>query len=213
MYTQVKKPNKSHNIFNPNYQNKNHDKQRIALIDNRPEKAKKNSLPVVQRAVDVELVNDSPNKKTLRAIGTPDQFEGGSSAGKVGWIGVSKYRSEYYRFTEQGGDFDIKLASENFQNPFTTPEAGHVLGQQNGGNGRDPNNIFAQCGGTNNGPYKTFENAMNKDLREKASFYDHVWFISYLVGNDAQGIKQGNIKDAAIEEASSISEDDWGTWS
>jgi hypothetical protein len=157
---------------------------------------------IIQREVDVNLDVDEDQKKKLVANGTVDKFKNGSKAGKNGWIGVQKYRARY-KITSKDGEFENSDDVGPLKNSFTNPEAGHVLGRQNGGNGKDTENIFAQDGGTNNGKYKVFENKMRTDLKlYKAE--DKVEFICYLVGNT---IVKGTIADAGLSSASDISSD------
>ncbi|WP_193317084.1 DNA/RNA non-specific endonuclease [Janthinobacterium sp. FT14W] len=130
-------------------------------------------------------------------------FKGGTSAGNKGWVGVEKYRARY-EVKSKDGKFSDSGAIEPLYNDFTNPEAGHVLGKQNGGNGRDPKNVFAQDGGTNNSKYKAFENRMRNAL-DLYDAKDKVKFVCYLAGSN---IKQGVITDAGMDTASDISSDD-----
>jgi hypothetical protein len=157
----------------------------------------------IQRQATVYLEVNEDDKKGLMAEGTVDEFQDGSSAGNKGWIGVEKYRAAY-KITSKDGKYENRGAVGPLQNSFTNPEAGHVLGQQNGGNGKDPENIFAQDGGTNNGKYKAFENKMRStmNLYKKK---DKVKFICYLAGDK---IEKGTIADAGLSDASDISSDD-----
>ena len=113
----------------------------------------------------------------------------------------TSYRSSYEISDEE---YENKASVGPLQNSFTNPEAGHVLARQNGGDGADSDNIFVQDGGTNNGVYKKFENEMCKCL----DLYDadaDVVFTSYLAGDN---ITKGDIADAALSNASSISSED-----
>lgn len=156
----------------------------------------------IQLIANVFLETDENDKKSLLATGTVKDFKGGSSAGTKGWVNVTKYRS-WYTIDSKDGAFQDKGNVGPFQNDYTNPEAGHILAKQNGGNGGDPDNIFAQDGGTNNGKYKSFE----IDMRKALNLYDNkdtVKFKSYLSGDD---IKEGTIADAGLSEASSIESD------
>jgi hypothetical protein len=153
-----------------------------------------------QRAIDVALVTDSPNRKTLRAQGTVGEFAGGSAAGNRGWVNVDKYRGSYVVKTDK---YIYTHRSPNMPNNFTTPERGHALANQNGGNGGDPKNVFAQDGGSNNGPYKSFENTMRRRL-DRTLDHRKVTFSCYLEGKN---IVEGNVADAAMDEASEIDSD------
>lgn len=157
----------------------------------------------IQRLINVTLEVDKKKKKALRAKGELKYFKNGTKAGTTGWIGVEKYRSWY---KVENDDYINEGSSDTLQNAFTNPEAGHALAQQNGGNGSDPENIFAQCGGTNNGKYKAFENTMRSALDEDVfDDDDEVIFVTYLAGDD---IKEGKIADHGLPEASDISSED-----
>lgn len=156
----------------------------------------------IQRKVSVVLLTNDDNKKKIRANGKVKDFKGGTSAGKYGWVGVTSYRS-YYEIrdgTHVNADKVGPLA-----NNFTNPEAGHVLAKQNGGEGTDSWNIFAQDGGTNNGKYKAFEIRMRNDLNLYKDD-DNVKFTSYLAGDDIE--ESGKIDEAGESDADSISSED-----
>jgi hypothetical protein len=156
----------------------------------------------VQRAIAVDLVTNEAKRKSIAAVGTVKDFTGGSSAGDYGWINVRKYRS-WYQIEETDGTVHAAVNSPTMQNLLTTPERGHALAKQNGGDGTDPKNVFAQDGGSNNGPYKSFEIGMRKDL-DKYGANDEVVFKSYLEGKN---IKKGEVASAALSEASEIDSD------
>lgn len=189
------------------------EKTKLSFVDNRPQAASQTKLiqsiqkkdstntNLIQRMVQVDVVNDGPKKKKIRAKGQVQDFKDGTTAGDEGWVGVTSYRSFYEISNEE---YENKGDIGPLNNYFTTPEAGHVLAKQNGGNGADSDNLFAQDGGTNNSPYKAFENNMHKDL----SLYkknDDVKFTCYLAGNS---IRKGKIANEALSDASSISSDD-----
>lgn len=160
------------------------------------------SLNTIQRMVAVDLLVDDSNKKKIRARGKVEDFQGGTSAGEYGWVGVTSYRSDY---KVSDGKYENSGNVGPLKNKFTNPEAGHVLAKQNGGDGTDTWNVFAQDGGTNNGDYKSFEIAMRKDLNlYKGS--DDVEFTSYLAGKDIED--SGKISDAGESDADSISSED-----
>jgi hypothetical protein len=158
----------------------------------------------IQRLKNVTLKTDDDDKKLLVAKGTVKDFKEGTGPGTKGWVGVEKYRA-YYEIE------DAKNLNKGdvgpLKNTFTNPEAGHVLAKQNGGNGGDPENIFAQDGGTNNGIYKSFEIKMRGDLNKYKDDAD-VLFEAYLVGTN---IKKGVITDAGLSEASEISSDEYSS--
>src|SRR5882757_832722 len=134
-------------------------------------------LNPVQRKIAVEA--DVRKKSVvITAKGVASDFQEGSSAKNVGWNGVDKYKAE----AKVGKNEDIKLGETD--NNYLVAQAGHVLADQNGGNGTDPDNVFAQDGGVNNGPFrKDFENPMRKQLN-KADDDDRVNFRAVLYGDD-----------------------------
>jgi hypothetical protein len=156
----------------------------------------------IQRMVSVDLLIDDEDKKKIRAEGKVKDFQGGTSAGSYGWLGVTSYRSSY---KISDGTYVDSGEVGALKNDFTNPEAGHVLAKQNGGDGSDTWNIFAQDGGTNNGKYKSFENDMRKDLN-KYEDNDNVKFTSYLAGTDIED--SGKIVNAGQSDAESISSED-----
>jgi hypothetical protein len=159
----------------------------------------------IQRMVNVELMRNDEDKKTIRAKGKAADFKGGTDAGSYGWAGVETYRSY---FTVEDDTNRNRDDSPTLNNYFTSPEAGHVLGKQNGGDGSDSWNVFAQDGGTNNSRYKAFENGMRRTLNMYGDDADVV-FISYFTG---QNIREGEpIADEALSDASSISSDEWSS--
>lgn len=75
---------------------------------------------------------------------------------------------------EAGSSYHQPMQSMDFH---TLVYSSHQVAQptQNGGNGMDPKNVFAQDGGTNNSKYKAFEsrmrNALNLyDAKDKVTF-------------------------------------------
>lgn len=200
---------KSKSTANAVSQKQSNGKSTFQFVDNRPEtislqklqKTANNSSQAMQLAT-VILQTDTATKKKIRAEGTVDEFEKGTSAGSNGWLGVEGYRS-YYSVSDNTGHEDTGEVGP-FQNDYTNPEAGHVLANQNGGDGGDAENIFGQDGGTNNGKYKSFEIAMRKDLN-KYDDDDDVKFTSYLAGTN---ITSGKIADSGLSGGESISSDD-----
>jgi len=160
------------------------------------------TMSTIQRMVSVDLLTDNDDKKKIRAKGNVEDFQGGTSAGTHGWVGVTSYRSRY-EITD--GTHEDTGSVGPLKNDFTNPEAGHVLAKQNGGDGADTWNIFAQDGGTNNGKYKSFEISMRNDLN-KYDDDDEVTFTSYLAGVDIE--EGGNIADEGLSDAMSISSED-----
>lgn len=157
----------------------------------------------IQCVMNVTLNTNDTDKKSLSAEGKVKDFKNGTSAGTKGWVGVTKYRA-WYEIESKDGKFKNRHEVGPLQNTFTNPEAGHVLAKQNGGNGIDAENIFAQDGGTNNSIYKQFENKMRADMNLYVPT-DDVKFKCYLVGDN---ITQGSIADEGLSDASSISSDE-----
>lgn len=158
------------------------------------------AMQTLQRQALVYLYTDATDRKTVVATGEVSEFANGTAAGSRGWVGVNKYRA---RYKIEDDTYKNEDRTGPLQNAFTTPEAGHVLASRNGGDGSDPENIFAQCGGTNNSTYKAFEGRMRRDL----NLYDDdasVTFVCYLEGED---IQEGVIADDAMSEASDIESD------
>lgn len=215
--------NKRQSVANAVSQKKSDSKSTFQFEDNRPEAIQMRKLQemasnrsqakqvtpmqnntstnTIQRIVDVSLVSNNDDKKKIRAEGKVKDFKGGTTAGNYGWVGVTRYRSEYeisdkkYINTGEVGPL---------HNDFTNPERGHVLAKQNGGDGGDPENVFAQDGGTNNGVYKSFEMEMRKDLNLYGK-NANVKFTSYLAGDD---IEIDKIADEGLSDAMSISSED-----
>lgn len=207
------KAEKQHKIIQSGLIQPKRDGSKLGFVDNRPQTASQTKLikaiqkndstntNLIQRMAQVSVVFDSPTKKKIKAIGEVKDFKNGTTAGDEGWIGVEKYRS-YYKITD--GTYENTGTVGTFKNTYTNPEAGHILAKQNGGNGGDPENIFAQDGGTNNGKYKSFEIGMRNDL-DKYEDTDHVVFTNYIAGDE---LEIGNIAEAGLSDASSISSED-----
>lgn len=157
---------------------------------------------IIQRMVSVNLLINGDDKKKIRAQGKVKDFKGGTTAGSLGWVGVTSYRSDYT--ISDGTNADVGDVGP-LKNSFTNPEAGHVLARQNGGDGTDTWNVFAQDGGTNNGKYKSFEIGMRKDL-DLYDDDDDVKFTSYLAGTNIE--EGGTIVDEGLSDAMSISSED-----
>ncbi|MBX9637749.1 MAG: DUF4157 domain-containing protein [Nitrosomonas sp.] len=154
---------------------------------------------MIQRMATVEA-HTGDKGVLVRSKGKVKKYKNGTSAGSRGWLGVTKYQATA-TITSKDEAFENVIPSPLLQNVFTTPEAGHVLAQQNGGNGGDSDNVFAQDGGTNNGTYKSFEYSVRKML-DKYDPDDDVYFKAELYGDS---VEKGEIKAAAIEEASAES--------
>lgn len=131
----------------------------------------------VQRAVNVSAMQYEGNVY-VEAEGQASEFKDGDDAGDYGWNGV-----ETYMVKAKVGDTVIAPGG-TFNNKFIVAQSGHILAQQNGGKGSDPNNVFAQDGGVNNGPYRTyFENPMRRAL-DVADEDTEVKFEAALMGDD-----------------------------
>lgn len=206
-------PNSSENkvraVANSVAQKKSSGKKDFGFLDNRREgiaqrklqEMANNSSEAIQRKVDVIVQESSTlKKKMIVALGDVEDFKDGTDAGDEGWLGVEKYRARY-KVKSKDGKYENTNKVGPLQNKFTEPNRGHVLARTNGGDGNDPENIFAQDGGTNNRTYKSFEADMSNILNEYDDD-DEVEFVCYLEG---QKIYQGDVADAAESSASEIS--------
>lgn len=138
-------------------------------------------LGLLQRQALVIVEDQDDTKVVISASGEAQDFSGGAKAANKGWNGVKKYKAD----AKVG---DTKISSGMINNKFIVGQAGHILAQQNGGDGGDPENVFAQDGGVNNGPYRSnFENPMRSALDE-ADDDDQVHFRAVLYGDK---IRQG----------------------
>ncbi len=150
---------------------------------------------VVQRASHV-YPEVRANSVVITSKGVASDFAGGDDAKNSGWNGVDKYKAQ----AKVGTNTDIVLGMVN--NNYIVAQAGHVLAEQNGGLGSDSDNVFAQDGGVNNGPFRAnFENPMRKQLNA-ADKNDKVNFRVVLYGDN---IKKGPLSkngdvDASDEE-------------
>ncbi|MCC2546537.1 DUF4157 domain-containing protein [Hymenobacter sp. BT175] len=130
----------------------------------------------VQRQVDVTATQRGKTSVVIEAEGEVEDFAEGEDAKNYGWNGVTKYKADALV-----GDTNINIGMTN--NRFIVGQAGHVLAQQNGGDGSDGDNVFAQDGGVNNGPYRSnFENPMRKALDQTADD-EEVRFRAVLYGD------------------------------
>jgi len=130
----------------------------------------------VQLAINVNA-NVREGAVVIKAEGKAKEFKDGDKAGDYGWNRVEKYFARYKVNDEQK-----KIGPLN--NKYLRAEAGHVLAQQNGGLGSQPDNVFAQDGGVNNSTYrKDFENPMNTAIK-KAKPDDPVSFRAVLYGDN-----------------------------
>lgn len=137
---------------------------------------------VLQRAIDVEAEERKDGKKVtsvvITANGKASDFSNGNSAQNRGWNGVDKYKA-LVKVGKEKIELDPPLS-----NIYLVAQAGHVLAEQNGGKGSDPDNVFAQDGGVNNATFRTrFENPMRSAL-SKANGEDKVKFRAVLYGEN-----------------------------
>jgi hypothetical protein len=161
-----------------------------------PASASDNGLYVAQRARDVRA-EVRKGSVVVSTFGYPPEFKGGDPAGKYGWNGVEKYKAE----AKVGDNPSITL--DETRNDFLVAQAGHVLGDQNGGKGSDKNNVFAQDGGVNNGPFRReFENPMRRQL-DSAEEDDDVSFRVVLYGTNITQGKLAKETDLAASEEDS----------
>lgn len=133
----------------------------------------------------------------VRTSGFPYEFADGTGATSThGWIGVDRYRA-YINV-----DNERVLDSGTLANDYTSAERGHILAGSLGGNGGDPNNIFAQDGGSNRGRYSSFEGQARALIRdpEQTEPDADVDFGMYLYHDSATGVavRQGDVHDDDI---------------
>lgn len=149
---------------------------------------------VIQNAIDVYSSGAGTTDVSIKTTGDAEDFRNGNSAGSRGWNNVTSYSGRVYidrSYSKRGRDGTKKWYTEReevragpYNNNYLVAEAGHVLAKQNGGKGSDPENVFAQDGGVNNGPWKTyFENPMRRILNQCYDD-DKVDFRVGLHGND-----------------------------
>ena len=140
----------------------------------------------IQRVATVYPEDWEDRRVVIASKGKASEYTGGDDAGNIGWNGVGKYRA----LAKVGNNDWIDSGSIN--NEFRAAHAGHILAQQNGGNGSEQFNIFAQDGGVNTGPYRTaFENPMRRDLN-RAHKNDKVIFrVSLYADKNGPDITHG----------------------
>jgi len=137
----------------------------------------------LQREAMVIVEDLEDYRVVISSDGEAVDFKGGSAAKNTGWNGVDKYRA----FAKVGNNPSIKLGSTD--NNYRVAQAGHILAAQNGGDGGDKDNVFAQDGGVNNGPFRSqFENPMRAQL-DSAQDDEQVHFRVSLYGNEGRGVK------------------------
>lgn len=141
----------------------------------------------VQRQALIIVEDKDDEKVVISASGEARDFSGGTKAKNNGWNGVRKYSA----VAKVG---NTVLSSGMINNQFIVAQAGHILAEQNGGDGDDPENVFAQEGGVNNGPYRSrFENPMRKALNN-ARQRDDVYFRAVLYGYPGERITKGPLE-------------------
>ena len=132
---------------------------------------------VIQRAIDVIANGENTKDVSIKASGEVEDFEDGDDAGTHGWNNVTSYSGRvyiyqsYYKRRRDGSkkwyERRRTVRAGPYDNDFRVAQAGHILARQNGGYGSDPENVFAQDGGVNNGPWRTnFENPMRRWLNK-----------------------------------------------
>ena len=145
-----------------------------------------------------------PGSVVIKADGEASDFAGGDAADDNGWNGVEKYKARAVVGEE-------RVESDMLNNDYLNAQAGHVLAQQNGGYGSDPDNVFAQDGGVNNGYYRsTFENPMRAALNA-AEDDTAVSFRAVLYGENITKGALDKISDniiASDEDTSGTSSDE-----
>ncbi len=146
-------------------------------------------LGLLQREAMVIIEDWEDHRVVIAADGEAQDFKGGSGAKNNGWNAVDKYRA----VAKVGKNPTIRLPSTD--NNYRVAQAGHILAAQNGGDGGDPDNVFAQDGGVNNGPFRSkFENPMRAQLN-LARDTDQVHFRVSLYGDKKkEKITQGPLE-------------------
>lgn len=212
MYAQVEKPkensfptNRQESRADANFvaQKKDNAKQSFGFVDNRPETVTQRKLqemivdrsvkrlralpsglgPVQRHAIVVPTQRDG--SVVITAEGEASDFQGGDEAKNKGWNGVAKYKADAWIKKRY-----VATTGGNLTNDYKVAQAGHILAQQNGGLGSNPDNVFAQDGGMNNSTYrKKFENPMREALGNSEDT-DKVYFRAVLYGED---ITQGTL--------------------
>lgn len=129
---------------------------------------------VIQNAINVTAAGAGTPDVSIKATGDAKDFKNGDSAGNRGWNHVISYSGRayidqsFFKRTKGGKTWHTRretVRAGPYNNNYLAAEAGHVLAKQNGGYGSNPENVFAQDGGVNNGPWKTnFENPMRRAL-------------------------------------------------
>jgi hypothetical protein len=165
------------------------------------------SLPtgcVLQQRKAVKIETQRMDKVVIATEGQAKEFKGGSSAKDNGWNGVDKYKAR----AKVGKNTPLETPTLN--NNFLNAQAGHILAQQNGGDGSDPNNVFAQDGGVNNSAYRSIlENPMRTQL-DTANDEDKVFFRVSLYGDpEKEEITQGSLNKVGSDLERSEEETDF----
>lgn len=155
--------------------------------------------PPVQRMINVRMKENTDTRKVVTAKGDLARFADGTGAGDTGWVGVKKYMAKY---RIENDEFRNTGKVGPLQNLFTRPEAGHILGRQNGGNGGDPENIFAQDGGSNNSTYKVFEGDMRGYLNAYVNDEEEDVEVEFTYVGEGDHIEEGDIAAATLAPAS-----------
>lgn len=160
---------------------------------------------VIQRKVEVAASYRSgdPDSVVVEVNGFAPEFKGGSAAIDQGWNNVKKYKAD----VDVGGKI---ISRPELENDYLEAQAGHVLASQNGGNGGDSNNVFAQDGGVNNATYRSdFENPMRQALEQAADDAD-VTFRAVLYGKKGgPKIKKGPLEKKSDRIDASQEDSDW----
>ncbi|TVZ40061.1 DNA/RNA non-specific endonuclease [Alteromonadaceae bacterium 2753L.S.0a.02] len=173
--------------------NSGESKSTCQFMDKRPEaekfrkikesaksKINMNGNAVIQNAVTVSASGEGTKDVVIKAAGDAEEFQNGIKADDWGWNNVTSYagrvyinRSRYRIKKIKGGTKKRRewytqketVRAGPYHNNYLVAQAGHVLAKQNGGDGSDDENVFAQDGGVNNGPWKTyFETPMRNYL-------------------------------------------------
>lgn len=163
----------------------------------------KTNEQVLQRSVAITVEDrrksDEPSV-VIWAKGKASDFSGGDAAGNRGWSGVEKYKAR--RKVGDNEEVECKLINNN---NFKAAHSGQVLAAQNGGNGSQAENVFAQDAGPNTGgDWSSFEIAMRQELNA-APLNASVQFRGVLYGE----IDDVDVLDKKGEESASEVDSDF----
>lgn len=146
----------------------------------------------------------SDKEVSIKAEGKVKDFKNGTPADNYGWNNVTSYAGRVHidryswkrtldqKFKRSQFKERITVRSGDISNRYLNAQAGHILASQNGGDGSQALNVFAQDGGVNNGSWRSrFENPM-RDALDKSHDLDSVSFRVGLHGK--RKLKRGSLE-------------------